>query len=380
MSEFPQWVALAELPGVEVVGYGINRPGRFDPEGIPMLRAGDIADGRIESSEVVRVKHEVAEAHPRTRLRSGDLLIVLVGRIGEAALTGPDHEDWNVARTVALVRCADPRLAQWLRIWLATPTARAWCETQAAGTVQRTLGLRSLRHLPVALPSLADQDRALRVISAIESRARINDRIARTAVALGDAYFGVFVTDGQHWPRMTFGDVVGGAWTGTAARPAVASGDEGWVAPADVLRAPLPYVGITDSSGPPGVPGPILVVPKAGQVHAAVSRSSVKVSRGVLVLDPQQMRDAWWLLHEIRSRSTELSQLAQGTAGRELSARAFSQATVAWPPEDVLVQFAGLANRLHGRSLAAQRENRVLHALRSRFLRTLEPAAAPIPA
>jgi hypothetical protein len=66
VSERPQWAALADLPGVQVVGYGINRPGR---PGVPMVRAGDITDGRIQTTEMVRVGREVAEAHPKTRLR-----------------------------------------------------------------------------------------------------------------------------------------------------------------------------------------------------------------------------------------------------------------------------------------------------------------------
>ncbi|MFD7897349.1 hypothetical protein [Streptomyces sp. NPDC059743] len=376
MNERPQWAALTDLPGVEVVGYGINRPGRPDLDGVPMLRAGDIADGRIQTKEMVRVGREVAEAHPKTRLRPGDLLIVLVGRIGEAAVTRPEHEGWNMARSVALVRCADPRLAQWLRVWLAMPTARAWCDTQAAGTAQRTLGLRSLRQLPVALPSQADRERTLRVVRAIESRAEVNDRIAHTAVALADAHFGALAADRKSWPERTFKDVVRDARTGTAGRPPALSGGDAWVAPADVLRSPLPYIDTTDVSDLSGVPGSVLVVPKTGQVHAAVSRTPLIVSRGVLALRPEQEGDTWWLLHEIRSRSSELSQLAQGTAGRELSARAFIQATVAWPPEEVLARFARLAGALHRRALTAQRENCTLRALLNDFLHTLGAAEA----
>lgn len=376
MNERPQWAALVDLPGVEVVGYGINRPGRPVLDGVPMLRAGDIVDGRIQTTDMVRVGREVAEAHPKTRLRPGDLLIVLVGRVGEAAVTRPEHEGWNVARSVALVRCADPHLAQWLRIWLAMPTARAWCDTQAAGTVQRTLGLRSLRQLPVALPSLADRERVLRVVRAIENRAEVNDRIAHTAVALADAHFAALAADRKGWPERRFKDVVRDARTGTVPRPSAPSGGDEWVAPVDVLRSPLPYIDTTDVSDLSSVPGSVLVVPKAGQVHAAVSWTPVTVSRGVLALRPEQEGDTWWLLHEIRSRGSELSQLAQGTAGRELSARAFVQAAVAWPSDEVLARFARLASALHTRALVAQRENHTLRALLDDSLRTLGAAEA----
>ncbi|MFI6419173.1 hypothetical protein ACIBG6_17490 [Streptomyces sp. NPDC050842] len=377
MSERTRWAALADLPGVEVVGYGINRPGRPDPKGVPMLRAGDIADGRVRVTEPVCVSPEVAKAHPKTRLRPGDLLIVLVGRIGEAAVTGPEHEGWNAARSVALVRCHDPGLAQWLRVWLAMPAARAWCEAQAVGTVQLTLGLRALRQLPVALPPLADRERALRVVRAVESRVEANDRIARTAVALGDAHFRVLAADRNSWPTKTFKDVVRDARTGTASRPSADPEGHAWVAPTDVLHSPLPYIGTASAVDWAGAVGSLLVVPKGRQVHGAVTPMPVITSRGVLVLEPKAKDDIWWLLHEIRSRSGELSQLAQGTAGRELSARAFGQAEVAWPPEEVLARFARLAGTLHMRALTAQCENRTLRTLLADLLRVLEPGEAP---
>ncbi|MFE7119895.1 hypothetical protein ACFU99_31195 [Streptomyces sp. NPDC057654] len=372
MSGHAQWTTLTDLPGVEVVGYGINRPGRPDPEGIPMLRAGDITDGRIRQAELVCVGREVAESHPKTRLRPGDLLVVLVGRIGEAAVTGPEHEGWNVARSVALVRCHDLGLAQWLRIWLAMPAARAWCEAQAVGTVQRTLGLRSLRQLPVALPPLAERERTMRVVRVIESRIDVNDQIAHTAVALADAHFGVLTADRGGWAEKTFGGVVREVRTGTAARPSAHQGGDAWIAPADVLRNPFPHFDTVSTPDLPGGVGRLLVVPKAGQVHVAVAHTPVTTSRGVLALDPAGEDDAWWLLHEIRARGRELAHLAQGTAGRELSARTFGQAAVAWPPQETLARFARIARALHARALTAQRENRTLRTLLAEVARTLE--------
>ncbi|MFE7515514.1 hypothetical protein ACFU8I_30455 [Streptomyces sp. NPDC057540] len=365
-------MTLTDLPGVEVVGYGINRPGRPDPGGTPMLRAGDLTDGRIRPGELVRVGSDVAEGHLRTQLRPGDLLVVLVGRIGEAAVAGPDHEGWNVARSVALVRCHDPALAQWLRIWLATPAARAWCEAQAVGTVQRTLGLRALRQLPVALPPQAARERAVRVFRAIESRVDVNDRIAYTAVALADAHFGVLTADRRGWPEKTFGEVAREVRTGTTSRPSAQEEGAKWVAPADVLRSQLPHLGAVNASDLSGAMVCLLVVPKAGQVHVAVAHRSVTTSRGVLALDPAEGDDTWWLLHEIRARGSELAQLAQGIAGRELSARTFGQATVAWPPKESLSRFARIARTLHARALLAQHENRTLRTLRTEIARTLE--------
>ncbi|MFJ9177020.1 hypothetical protein [Streptomyces sp. NPDC102360] len=111
MNERPQWAALADLPGVEVVGYGINRPGRPALDGVPMLRAGDIGDGRIQTTDTVCVRREVAEAHPKTRLRPGDLLIVLAHTavaLADAhfAVLAADRKGWPERRFKDVVRDA----------------------------------------------------------------------------------------------------------------------------------------------------------------------------------------------------------------------------------------------------------------------------------
>lgn len=362
-------MALSELPGVEVIGYGITRPGQPDPEGIPVVRAGDIVNSRITTTNIVSVKREVAEdRHSRTLLRPGDLLVVLVGRVGEAAVAGTEHAGWNIARSVALIRCTEPELAQWLRIWLRMPPARSWCQANAVGTVQRTLGLKALRQLPVVLPPIVHRDEMLRVVHIAEDRSEINDRIARTAVALADAHFDVLAADKKSWTERTFKYVLRQIQVGTAQRSAGRQANAPFVAPADILNSNLPHLTVPGTVESPEAHSAILVAPRSGRVYAVLTRSPVIAGRGVLELMPQRNDEIWWLLHEIRSRSVELSRLAQGTAARELSARSFSQAKVAWPPDSVTRRFARVARLLHERALEAQNENSTLEALLEAYL------------
>ncbi|MFI2765693.1 hypothetical protein ACH5A3_44045 [Streptomyces echinatus] len=380
--------AWAELGALAVfIGYGITRPGQQDPDGVPMLRAGDIADGRIRAADPMLISRDVDGANPQTRLRLGDVVVVLVGRVGEAASITGEHEGWNAARSVAVVRCAAPALAEWLRVWLTAPAARAWCVAHASGSAQATLGLAKLRRLPVPMPPLGVQDRLLRTVKTIEARIETNERIAQTAVALADAHFAVATADRRTWPQLRFKDVVQ-ARTGAAAKPAefVPEGaGTAWATPADVMRSPLSYLDQTaervaeDAGGDYGVcpPDTVLVAPKAGEVQTAVNRIPVVAGRGVLAVRPHGPHDVWWLLHEIRSRSGELSALGQGTAGRELSARAFLNAAVSWPPAEVRDRFVRLAALLHARALTAVGENRSLRLLLAESLRREVPAPRP---
>lgn len=39
--------------------------------------------------------------------RVGDVVVVLVGRVGEAAVVTAEFHDWNAVRTVAIIRIAE---------------------------------------------------------------------------------------------------------------------------------------------------------------------------------------------------------------------------------------------------------------------------------
>ncbi|WP_405658623.1 MULTISPECIES: hypothetical protein [unclassified Streptomyces] len=69
-------------------------------------------------------------------------------------------------------------------------------------------------------------------------------------------------------------------------------------------------------------------------MRAVMNRVPVAVGRGVLALRPESVIDGYGLLHEIRSRGSELVAAAQGSAGRELSRRAFGATRVQWPPQE----------------------------------------------
>ncbi|MFF4159368.1 hypothetical protein [Streptomyces sp. NPDC001678] len=260
-----------------------------------MLRAGDIADGRIRAAEPMLISREVDSNSPRTRLRSGDV-VVLVGRIGEAATIHGEHEGWNAARSVAIVRCVDPAMAEWLRVWLTAPAVRAWCNAHASGSAQATLGLAKLRRLPIALPPPDTRGRVVRTVEIIEGKAAANERIAATAVALADAHFAVAAADRHTWPHHTFKDVVR-AYTGAAPKPtaSIPEGDgTAWVAPADVLRNPLPYLDRTaerwgDTAGQGSeicLPNAVLVASKPGEVRAAINRTPSSWAAGCSEYDP----------------------------------------------------------------------------------------------
>ncbi|MFJ7997863.1 hypothetical protein ACIQ7D_12050 [Streptomyces sp. NPDC096310] len=369
---------LGRLRTVTVIGYGITRPGDHVDNGVGMIRAADVQDGQLNSHEPRRISFPTHAANARSELRAGDLVVVLVGRVGEAAVVTHAQHGWNASRTVAIVRTEDPGEAAWLRLWLGSPYVRDWCERRATSTtLQRTLSLAALRELPVPLPPTGRRAALVHTMRTVEAKSAVNTRIAECTVALSDARFAVAAQDHSAWPESplsTLADLRSGSTPRPGPDQSSAEAGTAFVAPADILRSDLPYLYPTDrrltSFGKAAVcpPYSLLVATREDGVRAVLSEMTVAPGRGVLTLRPRTLSDAYWLLHEIRSRSTELTSTAQGAGGRELSRRAFGATTLRWPPSEVRERFAQAAGRLRLRAGAARQENEILRGLRGRLL------------
>ncbi|WP_162600402.1 hypothetical protein [Streptomyces sp. CS147] len=348
-----------------------------------MIRASDIQEGRLHSEEPRRISPLTHEANARSEVRVGDVVVVLVGRVGEAAVVTEEYEGWNVARTVALVRTADPVHAAWLRLWLRSSYVRDWCDRHVRGsTLQRTLNLKDLRGLPVPLPPAGVGAALLRTVETAERKASVNRRIAECAMSLSDALFAFEARNRGAWPERSFGEVTL-MRAGQAARPREGASsrsalppEEGvpFLAPADVLRKGLPYVSRTEAwlvspdEGSACAPQSLLLATREDGVHAVMNEVPVVPGRGVLVLHAETLADTYWLLHEVRSRSRELTAAAQGPGGRELSRNAFASSALHWPTWSVRERFAQVVAKLHARARDAHAENAVLSGLRDGLL------------
>lgn len=366
---------LVRLPGVKSVTYGIVRPGPHQPSGVPLLQAGDIAGGLVAQSSPRRIDAAVHDRHRRTSLAVGDLVVVLVGRIGDAAVVGPEQHGWNAARSVGIVRLTEAGhqhgVGTWLKWWLKTPEARARCSESSAGSEHSTLAITTLAQLPVPMPPPGLHARLLRTMRLVERRMLLNNRIAACAMELADAHFARCLEEHKNAaePAAAIGDVgevVGGVRRAEAGEDGVPAA---WVAPGEVLRHRLAHLDRTEqTTWAPRCAvcdaGTILVAPRPGGVESVVSRIPVVPGRGTLAVRTEREADSMWLLHELRSRSKELVSAAQGQQGREMSRKAFTRFAVSWPDAShVREPFARVAAPLHERAVAALDENRVLEAL-----------------
>jgi type I restriction enzyme, S subunit len=171
------------------VTYGIVQPGSHDPNGVPIVRVSDIRDGRISTQQPLRVASEIEAQFKRTRLRGGELLLTLVGTVGETAIAPPELAGWNLARAVAIVPVREDVGAYWVRAAMQTPAVRELMLARVNTTVQTTLNLADVLQLPISLPSAGDRAAIVELLRSLDDKIQLNRRMGRTLEAMSRALF-----------------------------------------------------------------------------------------------------------------------------------------------------------------------------------------------
>jgi len=168
------------------ISVGVMYPGKHDPTGVPLIKAGDLSDGVINRSPQFRITPAKHEEYRRTEFSGGEILMTLVGNIGQCAVVPAEMKGWNSARAVAVIRLADPENADYCRLWFESPPTQFLMHAWANTTVQPTLNLKEIRKLPLLWPPKDVREAFGELVAPICERANENQRESLTLSTLRD--------------------------------------------------------------------------------------------------------------------------------------------------------------------------------------------------
>jgi type I restriction enzyme S subunit len=180
--------ALSDLVEGGQISYGIVQPGNHVMQGVPIVRVKDVRNGTVDLREPMRVTPDIAERHSKTKLRGGELLLSLVGTVGETAVVTEDLVGWNVARAIAVIR---PQGVEpgWLRLAFQMPEIVNRLDSMLNTTVQSTLNLSDLKRLQIPLPEASVREGILDVLGALDDKIAANAECASHLADLGRAMY-----------------------------------------------------------------------------------------------------------------------------------------------------------------------------------------------
>jgi type I restriction enzyme S subunit len=177
------------------VTYGIVQPGAPVSEGVPIVRVNNFRDMHLDLSDVMRVAPEVEAKYGRTRLKGGEVLLTIVGSVGQVAVVPQHLAGFNVARAVAVMAPLAHVSPDWIALCLRSPLSQHLLGSRANTTVQTTINLKDLRALPVPLPPVHERRLIAALIGALDDRITHLRETNATLEAIAHALFKSWFVD-----------------------------------------------------------------------------------------------------------------------------------------------------------------------------------------
>ena len=152
---------------------GTHTPPKRVANGIPLLSARNIQDGRVDLNEAYSYISEVDfEQISRTNpVEKGDVLLTIVGTIGRSCVNELE-EPFAVQRSVAIIRPKSGVSPKYLSYAFREPLFQDQLTDASSGTAQAGVYLGALKRTVVRLPSLEEQERIV---------AKLNEVLARVS-------------------------------------------------------------------------------------------------------------------------------------------------------------------------------------------------------
>lgn len=141
----------------------------FTDSGIPLLRAQNLREDRIDFTEdVLYIARDTHLALARSQIRPGDVLTTIAGTIGRTVIVPGDAPEANCNQAIAIITPKANLHGQYLRYWLSSPAAqRQISQGQVTATISN-LSLGQIKGLTIPLPNLELQQRFASRVEAVQ--------------------------------------------------------------------------------------------------------------------------------------------------------------------------------------------------------------------
>jgi type I restriction enzyme S subunit len=147
------------------VGIVVQPAQLYVPSGIPCLRSLNISRGYINTDKLVYISPASNEANKKSKIYTGDVVVVRTGQAGVAVIVSPEFDGANCI-DLLIIKKSDIILSEYLRVYINSHGARNDVEYRSVGAIQAHYNTETLANLYIPLPSPDEQHDILERIAA----------------------------------------------------------------------------------------------------------------------------------------------------------------------------------------------------------------------
>jgi type I restriction enzyme S subunit len=165
--------ALAEKWGVRPLKHSVRRvevgivvkpSALYSDEGVPTIRGFNVKPGQILLHDIATISEEGDRLHAKSRLRTGDVVVVRTGQAGAAAVVPAALDGYNCI-DVVIIRPSVAIIPKYLEFVLNSDWTQKHIDEHSVGTIQAHFNVGAMKDVPIPVPPIEEQQRVIEDLS-----------------------------------------------------------------------------------------------------------------------------------------------------------------------------------------------------------------------
>lgn len=146
-------------------------------QGIPCIMPANMKNNRVDLSNIAFITDEDAQRLSKYIVKENDIVYSRRGDVTQKALIRKEEAGYFCGTGCLLLRPGRKFDARFLTYYLSIPKIQNWIVSQAVGATMPNLNTGILSSIPFHGPEKAEQEKIANVLSAIEEKIELNNRI-----------------------------------------------------------------------------------------------------------------------------------------------------------------------------------------------------------
>ena len=340
---------------------------------------------RVSNTDKNRLKKYV--------LKQGDIVFSRVGSVDRCSYVDQKHDGWMFSGRCLRVRPTSEIDSEYLYYYFCLEETKQFVRNIAVGATMPSINTKLLGEVVVTFPELEQQKRISGILSAIDSKIEVNQKINDNLEQQAATYFQeLFINNANPvWQISTISDlgtVVGGSTPSKTKPEYYTNNGIAWITPKDLSINKSKFIshgenditelGLKNSSATVMPKGTVLFSSRAPIGYIAIASNEVTTNQGFKSVIPYSEIGTAFVYFFLKHSLPVIESAASGSTFKEISGSAMKNIPAIIPDRNTLDQFNSFCAPIFAQQKILEEQNHSLAMLRDSLLPKLMSGAIDI--
>lgn len=375
---------LRELADIQTGPFGSQlHKEDYVADGTPIVTVEHLGNKMFSEQNLPRVSNTDKNRLKKYVLKQGDIVFSRVGSVDRCSYVDQKHDGWMFSGRCLRVRPTSEIDSEYLYYYFCLEETKQFVRNIAVGATMPSINTKLLGEVVVTFPELEQQKRISGILSAIDSKIEVNQKINDNLEQQAQSYFQELFVDNAdpEWTTGTISDlgtVVGGSTPSKAKPEYYTESGIAWITPKDLSNNKSKFVshgenditelGLRNSSASIMPEGTVLFSSRAPIGYIAIAAGEVTTNQGFKSVVPKPEIGTPFVYFFLKNTLPVIEGMASGSTFKEVSGSTMKNVPAVIPDAETLAKFSDFCAPIFAQQRILEEQNQSLATLRDNLL------------